>query len=137
LTGSTPSAFRAKSAENKLAFANYSLTQRTRARLRHVVPVDILNVSAPVTHEVVVTHAFQIESAGAALDGHFPHQTCLNQVSQIVIRGRSGRTWIDAIHGSKDFRGCRMPFVVAQKCHYGIALRRAAQPATLQRLFYR
>src|SRR5436190_14742640 len=44
LTGSPArSTLRAESAENKLAFTNNSLTERTRSRLGHVVPVHILN----------------------------------------------------------------------------------------------
>jgi hypothetical protein len=34
---------------------------------------------------VVMPHALRIESRGAALDGHFTHQTRLHQVPQIVI----------------------------------------------------
>src|SRR5437764_1197731 len=85
LTGSTLSALRAESAENKLAFTNNSFTERTRGRPGHVVPLHVLNIAAAVTDEVVMAHAFQVESPGAALDGHFPHQTRLHQVSQVVI----------------------------------------------------
>lgn len=83
--GSPASALRAESSKNKLAFTNNSLPERSRARLGHVVPVDILNIAASVTHEMVMAHAFQIESAGAALDRHFPHQPCLHQISQVVV----------------------------------------------------
>ena len=86
LTRSRPaSALRAESSKNKLAFTNNSLPERTRGRLGHVIPVDVLNAAAPVANEVVVACAFQIESTGAALDGHFPYQTRLDQVPQIVI----------------------------------------------------
>ena len=74
------SALRAESSKNKLAFTNNSLTEGTRGRLGHVVPIDVFNAAAAVADEVVVAHAFQIESPGAALDGHFPHQTRLHQV---------------------------------------------------------
>lgn len=79
--GTMPSALGAESPKNKLAFTNYSLAQRTRGRLGHVVPVDILNIAAAVTDEMMMAHAFQVESARAAFDGNFPHQPCLNQVS--------------------------------------------------------
>jgi hypothetical protein len=76
LTGSVSrSALRADSPENELAFAKNPLTERTRGRLRHVVPLDVLNIAAAVANEVVMPHAFRIESRGAALDGHFTHQT--------------------------------------------------------------
>ena len=83
--GSTASALRAESSKNQLAFTDNSLTQRPRARLGHVVPVDILNIAAAVTNEMVVAHAFKIKSAGAALDRHLPHQTCLHQIAEIVV----------------------------------------------------
>src|ERR1700756_4454742 len=60
LTGSTLRALRAESAENKLTFTNNSLAQRTRGRFGHVVPVDVLNIAAAVTDEVVMAHAFQV-----------------------------------------------------------------------------
>jgi hypothetical protein len=73
LTGGTPSAIRAESAENKLAFTNNSLAQRTGSRPGHVVPVDVLNIAAAITNEMVMARAFQVKSPGAALDGHLPH----------------------------------------------------------------
>ena len=82
------SALRAESSKNKLAFTNDSLTERTRGRLGHVVPIDVLNAAAVVTDEVVVTHAFQIEAPSAALDGDFAHQARFHQVPQIVISCR-------------------------------------------------
>src|SRR6478752_5952131 len=91
LTRSTlTSALRAQASKNKLAFAKHPLAQGTRARLRHVVPVNVLNITAAVADEMVVAHAFQVESPGAAFDRHFPHQACLHQVTQIVV-GRSSR----------------------------------------------
>src|SRR5882672_9013039 len=126
------SALRAESSKNKLAFTNDSLTERTRGRLGHVVPIDVLNAAAVVTDEVVVTHAFQIESSGTALDSHFSHQARLHQVPQIVISCGPGRSRIHAIHGFKNFRSRRMSLVVHQEYHHGIALRGAAQSAALQ-----
>jgi hypothetical protein len=131
------SALRAESSKNKLAFANHSLTERPRARLGHVVPIHILNIAAAVADEVVVAHAFQIEPSGATLDGHFPHQTRFDQVTQIVISRGSGRARIHAIHSFEDFRSRGMPFVVRQACHHGVALRSAAQPAALEGPFNR
>ena len=86
LTGSVPrSALRAQPPENKFAFANNPLTEGTRGRPGHVAPLNILDIAAAVADEVVVPHAFRIEARGAALDGHFPHQTRLHQVPQIII----------------------------------------------------
>src|SRR5579872_6327154 len=81
----TRSALRAEPAENELAFPKNPLTERARGRSRHVVPLNILNIAAAVADEVVMPHAFRIESRGAALDGHFAHQTRLHQVPQIVV----------------------------------------------------
>ena len=86
LTGSAPrSALRAESPENEFAFAKNPLTEGSRGRPGHVVPLNVLNIAAAVADEVVMLHAFRIESRGAALDGHFAHQTRLHQVPQIVI----------------------------------------------------
>jgi hypothetical protein len=37
---------------------------------------------------MVMGHAFQIEPARAALNRYFPHQTCLHQISEIVVGRR-------------------------------------------------
>src|SRR5438552_4313502 len=133
LTGSAPrSALRTEPPENEFAFAKNPLTEGARARPGYVVPLHVLNIAAAVANEVVMPHAFRIESRGAALDGHFTHQTRLHQVPQIVIRRGPGRAWIQAIHGFEDFRSRGMPGVFDQECHHGIALRSAPQPATLQ-----
>jgi hypothetical protein len=78
LASGLASALRTESSKNKLAFANHSLAERTRARLGHVVPVNIFYAAATVTNKMVMAHALQIESAGSPFDGHFPHQACLN-----------------------------------------------------------
>src|SRR5208337_1073785 len=86
LTGSVSrGALRAESSENEFAFAKNPLAERARGRPGHVVPLDVLNIAAAVADEVVMPHAFRLESRGAALDGHFTHQTRLHQVPQIVI----------------------------------------------------
>jgi len=79
------STFRAEPAENELAFANNSLTERTRGRPGHVVPLHVLNIAAAVADEVMMLHALCIEAAGAALNGHLAHQASLHQIPQIVI----------------------------------------------------
>jgi hypothetical protein len=87
LMGSVPrSALCAQPPENEFAFAKNPLAERTRGRPGHVVPLDVLNIAAAIADEVVMPYAFRIESRGAALDGHFTHQTSLHQVPQIVIR---------------------------------------------------
>src|SRR6266699_2603980 len=86
LTGSVPRrALGAEPPENEFAFAKNPLTEGARGRLGHVVPLHVLNIAAAVADEVVMPHAFRIESRGAALDGHFTHQTRLHQVPQIII----------------------------------------------------
>ena len=138
LTRSAPrSALRAESPENEFTFANNPLTEGTRGRPGHVVPLHILNIAAAVADEMVMPHPFRIESRRAALDGHFTHQTRLHQISQIVIGRGPGRARIQAIHGFKDFRSRGMPGVFHQKCHHGVALRSAPQPAALQGPFNR
>jgi hypothetical protein len=74
LTGSMPwSALGAEPAENQFAFAKHAFPKGTRSRFGHLVPSDILNVSAAIADEVVMPHAFRVEPGGAALDGHFAH----------------------------------------------------------------
>src|SRR6266404_5220931 len=86
LTGSAPrSALRAEPAEDEFAFAKNPLTEGARSRPGHVVPLHVLYIAAAVADEVVMLRAFRIEARGAALDGHFTHQTRLDQVPQIVI----------------------------------------------------
>lgn len=88
LTGSAPrSALRAESPENEFAFAKNPLTEGAPSRPGQVVPLHVLYIAAAVADEVVMPRAFRIESRGAALDGHFTHQTRLHQVPQIVVSG--------------------------------------------------
>ena len=126
------SALGAKPPENKFAFANNALTEGARGSLGHIVPLNILNVSAAVADEVMMQQAFGIESRGAALDRHFPHQAGLHQVAQIVIGRGPGGARIHPIHGFKDFDSRGMPVLFHQECHHGIALRSAPQPAAFQ-----
>src|ERR1700685_1111182 len=87
LTGSVPrSTLHAEPPENKFAFAKNPLAERARGRLRHVVPLDILNIAAAVADEMVMLQAFCIETCGASLACPFTHQTRLHQVPQIVVR---------------------------------------------------
>jgi len=126
-------AFGAKSAENEFAIANDPLTQGARSRPGHVVPLNVLNITAAVADEVMMQQAFGVESRGAALDRHFAHQACLHQVTQIVISGGPGRAGIGAIHGFEDLDGGGVPVLVHQEGHHSVALRSAAQPAAFQR----
>jgi hypothetical protein len=82
-----------------------------------------------VADEVAMPQAFRIESRGAALDGHFTHQTRLHQVPQIVISRGPGRARIHTIHGFGDFRSRRMPVVFHQECQQGVSLRSARKRA--------
>src|SRR5581483_455415 len=86
LPGRVPrSALGAQPPENEFAFAKNPLAERARGRPGHVVPINVPNIAAAVADEVVMPHAFQIESRGAALHGNFTHQTRLHQVPQIFI----------------------------------------------------
>ena len=85
--GALRRAFRAKSAENKFTIAHDSFTQGARGRPGHVVPFKIFDISAAVADEVMMQQAVQIVARGSALDRHFTHQSCLHQVTQIVISG--------------------------------------------------
>src|SRR5712691_6571203 len=137
-SGSVPrSALRAKPAENEFAFAKNPLTEGARGRPGNAVPLHVLNIAAAVADEVVMPHAFSIESRSAALDGHFTHQTRLHQVPQIVISRGPGRARIHAIHGFKDLRSRGMPVEFHQMCHHAVALRSATQPAAFQGPFNR
>jgi hypothetical protein len=77
----------AKSTKNEFAIANDPLTQGALGWLGHVVPLYVLNIPAAIADEVMMQHAFNIESRRPALDRHFTHQACLHQVTQIVISG--------------------------------------------------
>src|SRR5271169_5799501 len=86
LVGSVPrGALGAEPPENEFAFAKNALTKGARGRPGHFAPVNILNIAAAVADEVVMPHAFRIESRGAALHGHFTYQTRLHQVPQIIV----------------------------------------------------
>jgi hypothetical protein len=125
-------AFVAKSAENEFAIANDPLTQGARRRPGHVVPFNVLNISATVADEMMMQQAFGIESRGAALDRHFSHQARLHQVTQIVIGGGLGRPGIRAIHRLEDLDGGGVPVLFHQESHHRITLRSAAQTAAFQ-----
>ena len=83
------SAICAEPAKNQFAFANNALAQGACSRPGHVVPIDVLYVATVVADEMVVPHAFRIESRGAAFDSHFAHQASVHEISQVVIRGGS------------------------------------------------
>jgi hypothetical protein len=133
----TWSALRAEAAKYQFTFAKHAFPQRARSRLGYFVPVDILNIAAVVANEVVMPRAFGVEACGTAFDGDFSHQTCLNQVPQIVIRGGPGGARIHPIHGFKDLCSRGMATAFHQEFHYGVALGRTPQPAALQGLFNR
>ena len=126
-------ALRAEPSEDEFIFAKNPLTERPRRRLRYAVPIDVLNIAAAVTDEVVMPHVFRIESRGAALDGHFTHQTRLHQVPQIVISCSPRRARIQPIHALENFRSRRMPGAFHQKGQDRVALRSAPQSAAIQR----
>jgi hypothetical protein len=130
-------AFCAEPPKNEFTLAKNSLTKGARSGLGHIVPLDILDVAAAVADEVVMTHDLGVESCGAALDSHFPHQTRLHQVPQIVISGRPGTPRIYPIHSFEDFRGRGMPGLFHEECHHGKALWRTPQPGAFQGLFNR
>jgi hypothetical protein len=71
------SALRAKPAENKLAFAKNTSSQRAGGRGRDAIPLNVLHLAAPVAEEVVMPYPFRIVSRGAPLEGHLTHQTRL------------------------------------------------------------
>src|SRR5258708_39477927 len=74
--GSAPgSALGAEPPENQFAFAKNPLTERPRRGPGHVIPLQVLYMAAVIADEMVMRHAFRIESRGAALDRHFTHQT--------------------------------------------------------------
>ena len=125
-------AFGAKSAENEFAIANDPLTQGARGRPGHVVPLNVLNISAVVADEVMMQQAFGIESRGAAFDRHFTHQACLHQVTQIVISSGLGRAGIRAIHGFENLDRGGVFVLFHQEGHHGVALRSAAQSTAFQ-----
>src|ERR1700722_19635017 len=84
---SLAAAFGTETAKHKLPVAEDTFPESTRRRLRHVIPVHILNLAASVANEMVMAHAFQIKSSGTTLGRHFAHQACLHQVPQIVVGG--------------------------------------------------
>jgi hypothetical protein len=115
LSSGLASALPTESSKNKLAFTNHSFTERAGPRLGHIVPVNIFYAAATVTNKMVMAHAFQIESAGAAFDGHFPYETCLHQIAKVVIGCCSRGAGIYAVYGFENFRGRRMALMVRQK----------------------
>jgi hypothetical protein len=116
----------AKSSENEFAIANDPLTQGALGWLGHVVPLYVLNISAAVADEVMMQHAFHIESRGAALDRHFTHQACLHQVTQIVISSGLGRAGIRAVDSFEDLDRGGVPVLFHQEGHHCVALCSAA-----------
>ncbi len=75
----------------------------------HLIPLDILNAAAPVANEMMMPQALGVESRGAAFDGHFTHQSRLDQIPKIVVSCGSGRARIDTIDRFEDLRGGGMP----------------------------
>jgi hypothetical protein len=131
--GMTAGALYAKTAKNKLAFADNPISEKTRGGLRHIAPIHVLDITAAVANEVVMPLAFRIETRSPALDRDFAHQSCFHQVSQIVVGRCPGRARIYAIYSFKNFRSRGMPRVIGQEGHDGIALRGAPQPTAQQR----
>ncbi len=73
--------------ENYFVPSQNPLAESAGSRLPHVVPLQIFDVAAAIADEVVMTHAFSVESRGAPLHGHFPHQARAHQIPQIVVGG--------------------------------------------------
>jgi hypothetical protein len=118
--------------ENDFAFANDPITERCRGWSGYLAPFYVLHVSATVAYEVMMRHSFCVKPCGTALHGDLAHQTCFNQISQIVISGGPGRTRIDAIHSFKNFRSCGMTFRFHQKRHHGVTLWSTPQAPALK-----
>ena len=78
-----------------------------------------------------------IEPCGAALGGDFAHQTCLDQIAQIIVRRGAGRARIGTIDGFENFGRRGMPVALHEECHNRVALRSTPQAAVLQGLFDR
>jgi len=131
------SALCAEPPDNEFTFAKNAFAERARGRLRHVEPLHVLNLAAVIADEVVMLDAFHIESRGTALDGHFPHQASLHQVTQIVIGGGPRRARVKEIHALEDLGSGGMPGVFSQKRHHTISLWGAPQPTIFQEPFYR
>jgi hypothetical protein len=127
----------AEPAENEFTLAKNPFAERARGRFGNVVPLDILDIAATVTNEVVMAHPLGIESGGAPFDGHLTHQARLHEVTQIVIGSGPGTAWIQTIHSFEDFSRRGMPGLLHEECHHGVALRSAPQTAALQGLLYR
>ena len=132
-----PGALGAQPAENQLTLAKDALAERACGWLGDVIPLHILDIAAAVADEVVMPHAFRVESSRAALGGHFTHQTRLHQVPEIVISSGPGTARIFAIYSREDFRGGGMSGVLHQERHHGVALRSAPQSTGLQGPFNR
>src|ERR1700744_1635609 len=129
----TRSALRAKSPENYLAFANNSFAEGLRRGLRHLIPLNVLDIATKVADEVVMPRAFRIESRGAALNGYFAHEIRLHQVPQNVISSGPGTAGIHAIHSFENFRSRGVPVVFHQERHHSVALRSTAQSARVKK----
>lgn len=123
---------RAKSPEDELALANGPLPKGALGRRWHVVPIDVLNISATVADEVMMQQSLRIETSGAALCCDLTHQACLHQVSQIVIGCGPGRSRVHPVHGFEDLDSRRVPVLFHQERHDGVALWSAPQSAAFQ-----
>lgn len=126
------SAFGAKSTENEFAFAKHAFAEKTRGRIRHVVPLHVFDIAAAIADEVMVAHAFRVVTCGAAFDGDFTHQTRLHQIAKIVVGGGARRAWIDSIDGVEGFGGGGVAVVFHQKSHHRVTLRSATQAFVFQ-----
>src|SRR5581483_1608699 len=75
----------AEAPENQFGFTENPLAERLGGRVRHVVPLHVFHVAAAVADEVVMSFTFGVESRGAAFHGNFTHQSCMDQIAQIVV----------------------------------------------------
>jgi hypothetical protein len=134
LTRAVPaSAPGAESAENEFALPQDPLTKGACGGSRHVEPIHVLHPAAAIADEVVMTHAFRIESGGTALESYLSYQAGLHKVPQVVVGCGPGGARIDAIHSLENLRRGGMPIAFHQERHHRVALRRTAQAAALQR----
>src|SRR6185437_10098298 len=106
-------------------------------RMRHVVPVDVLDIATAVTDEVMMPRSFRIKSRRAAFHSHFAHQASLHQVAQIVINRGPGRARIEPVNSFEDLRSRGMSLLLRQERQYRVTLRRAPQTAARQGSFDR
>jgi len=124
----------AESPKDQLVLANHAIAEELGRGLRDIEPLHIFHLAAAVADEVMVAHAFHIETRGAAFYRDFTDEARFNQVAQVAVDGGPCRARVESVNAVKDLRGRRMPGILREEGHHAVTLRGELHSVGIQKM---